>query len=41
MKSIFNGEPSKPKYDVMWEPDIVLNFISKMASNSNLTIYLI
>ena len=27
MKGIFNNETSKPKYDVMWDPDIVLNFI--------------
>ena len=41
MKSMFNGEPSRLKYDVKWEPDIALNFISKIGSNSNHTIYLI
>ena len=29
MKGIYNNEPPKTKYDLMWDTDIVLNFILK------------
>ena len=29
MKGIFDNEPPKPKYDIFWHLDIILNFIKK------------
>ena len=38
MKGIFNVRPSLPRYAAIWDPDVVLNFLSRMAPRKRLTL---
>ena len=38
MKGVFNSRPSLPRYAAIWDPDIVLNFLSRMAPRKRLTL---
>ena len=37
-KGIFSSDPPKPKYDVIWDPDLVLNYIKIMGENKKLSL---
>ena len=36
LKGIFNCKPARPRYDVIWDPDILKNFVS-IEDNSDLS----
>ena len=38
MKGVFNARPSLPRYASIWDPDTVLNFLSRMAPRKTLTL---
>ena len=38
IQGIYNNELLKPKYEVMWEPDLVSNYISCMEIKKNLNL---
>ena len=38
MKGICNNEAPKPKYEEMWDPDLVLNYISCIADSRDLNL---
>ena len=37
-KGIYNKEAQKPKYQVMCEPDLVLNYVNYMGNNRDLNL---
>ena len=38
MKRSYNNEPPKPKYEVMWDPDLVFHYINCLGKNGNLNL---
>ena len=38
MKGTYQNEPPTPKYDVIWDPDVVLTFSKNMGPNSELSL---
>ena len=36
MKGIFQNEPPTPKYDIIWDPDLVISFFKNMGPNPGL-----
>ena len=36
MRGVFNKRPALPKYRTIWNPDIVLNYLSSLSSNLTL-----
>ncbi|XP_063981069.1 uncharacterized protein LOC135164542 [Diachasmimorpha longicaudata] len=38
LKGVSNERPPKPRYDETWDPKIVLDFIQKLGSNTDLTL---
>ncbi|KAK4886007.1 hypothetical protein RN001_002278 [Aquatica leii] len=37
-RGIYKLKPNRPKYDVTWDPQVVLNYISSLDVNKNLTL---